>query len=211
MTNDQGLVTNRHGPRTRNHGQKSGFSLLEMLMVIVLVSILAEVAITNATTTTYEELQSAASIIAGELAYARGLAVGNNSTYCFTLDTTNNQLVMTNTGSDPSLYTLPFSPFRSPSDPSNQYTVSLSSLPNLGMPVTLLGALAVGSSSISITTVEFGPYGATTQANQTVIWLTAGVGTARRYMSVCVNPVTGLSTLGSYTTVAPGGLTIPSP
>jgi hypothetical protein len=180
-----------------------------MLMVIVLVSILAEVAITNATTTIYEELQSVAGIIVGELAYARGLAVGNNSTYCFTLDTTNNRLVMTNTGSDSSLYTLPFSPFRSPSDPPTQYSVSLSSLPNLGVPVTLVGAQAVGSSTQPITSVEFGPYGSTTQANQTVVWVCAGVGIARRYMSICVNPVTGLSTLGTYTSVAPSGLTIP--
>jgi prepilin-type N-terminal cleavage/methylation domain-containing protein len=190
---------------------RRAFSLLELLMVMVLVSILAEMAITNATATTYDQLHSVANIIVGELAYARSLAVGNNSTYCFTLDATNNRLVMTNTGSDPTLYTLPNSPFRSPTDSSNQYTVSLSTLPSLGIPVALLGGQAVGASTQTITSVEFGPYGSTTQANQSVLWLTAGVGISRRYISVTVNPVTGLSAVGTYTNVAPSGMTIPSP
>jgi Tfp pilus assembly protein FimT len=184
---------------------------VELMIVVVLVSILAEVAITSATTNTYEQLESVAGILAGDLSYARSLAVGNNSTYCFTLDTTNNRLIMTNTGSDPTLYTLPKSPFRSPTDPSNQYIVALANLPHLGVQVALLGAQAIGSGTQSITTVEFGPYGSTTQANQSVIWLTAGVGTGRRYISISVNPVTGLSTVGSYTSVAPGGMIIPTP
>jgi prepilin-type N-terminal cleavage/methylation domain-containing protein len=200
----------RRSPAGLRRGQ-AAFSLVELLIVVVLVSILAEVAITNATTNIYEQLQSVASILAGDLSYARSLAVGNNSTYCFTLDTTGNRLVMTNTGSDPTLATLPKSPFRSPTDPSNQYIVALSTFPNLGMPVKLLGAQAVGSGTQNITTVEFGPYGSTTQANQTVIWLTAGAGTGRRYTSISVNPVTGLSTVGSYTSTAPSGMTIPTP
>ncbi|HZZ28619.1 MAG TPA: prepilin-type N-terminal cleavage/methylation domain-containing protein [Pirellulales bacterium] len=191
--------------------RRRAFSLLELLMVIVLVSILAKMVITNAVSTAYDQLHSVANIVAGELAYARGLAVGNDSTYCFTLDTTNNRLVLTYTGSDPTLATLPNSPFRSPTDASNQYTVSLSTLPSLGIPVKLLGGQAVGTTTQTITSVEFGPYGSTTQANQSVLWLTAGTGTSRRYISVTVNPVTGLSSVGTYTNAAPSGITIPSP
>jgi prepilin-type N-terminal cleavage/methylation domain-containing protein len=189
----------------------SAFTLVELLIVLVLVSILAKIAISSTSPNAYEELNSTATIVTGELMYARGLAVGNNSTYRFDLDTTNNQLVMRNTGSDPTLTTLPSSPFRSASDPSDQYIVAFARIPTLGMPVVLLGGQTSGASPQSLTSVEFGPYGSTTQVNTTVIWLTAGSGTSRRFMSVTVNPVTGLAAVGSYTASAPGGMTIPAP
>ena len=62
----------------------------------------------------------------------------------------------------------------------------------------------------SVTTVEFGPYGATTRSDTTVVWLTAGVGSGRRYISISVNPVTGLSTVGAFTGTAPSGFTLPT-
>jgi prepilin-type N-terminal cleavage/methylation domain-containing protein len=190
---------------------QKGFSLLEMLIVLVLVSIMANLAITSATSSTYEPLTATASILTGEMAYARGLAVGNNSSYRFDIDTTNNRLVMRNTGSDTTLATLPSSPFRSPSDPVDQYIVGLANFPSLGMPVALLGAQTGGGTTQSITSVEFGPYGSTTQASQTVIWLTAGIGIGRRYISVTVDPVTGLSAVGSFSATAPSGIAIPTP
>lgn len=201
--------------RRENHNNDrsfaQGFTLVELLIVLVLVSILAKMAIASATPNAYEQLSGAANIIAGEMAYARGLAVGNNSSYCFTIDTTNNRLVMKNTGSDSTLTTLPASPFRSSSDPTDQYIVALSKFPSLGMPVVLLGAQTSGTTPQSVTTIEFGPYGATTQANQTVIWLTAGAGNTRRFMSVTINPITGLSSVGTYSGTAPSGMTIPVP
>jgi Tfp pilus assembly protein FimT len=182
-----------------------------MLIVVVLVSILAKMAISSAMPNVYEQLSATANILTGEMAYARGLAVGNNSSYCFTVDTTNNRLILRNTGSDSTLTNMPASPFRSSSDPTDQYIVALSSFPSLGMPVTLLGAQTAGATPQSLTTIEYGPYGATTQANQTVIWLTAGIGTTRRFMSITVNPITGLSSVGSYSGTAPSGMTIPTP
>ncbi len=95
-----------------------GFSLVELLIVIVLTSILAQLAISAATPTVYDQLNSTANIIAGEMAYARSLAVGNNGSYRFDVDTANNRLVMRYTGSDSSLATLPLSPYRSSTDPS---------------------------------------------------------------------------------------------
>jgi Tfp pilus assembly protein FimT len=191
--------------------RRGAFSLVELLIVIVLTSILAQMAISAATPTAYDQLVSTANIIAGELAYARSLAVGNNGTYRFDIDLSGNRMVMRYTGSDSSLNTLPLSPYRALTDPSDQYIVALANLPRLGMPVSLLGAQSVGTTTQAITSVEFGPYGSTTQTNQSVIWLTAGVGTARRYISVSVNPVTGLASPGSFTSVAPAGMTIPSP
>jgi hypothetical protein len=76
----------------------------------------------------------------------------------------------------------------------------------LGPPVSLLGAQAVGSTTQNITSVEFGPYGQTTQANKTFIWLTAGEGNGQRYISIQVNPITGMATVGTFQTTRPAGL-----
>jgi Tfp pilus assembly protein FimT len=182
-----------------------------MLIVIVLTSILVQMAITSASSTVYDQLRSVANVVSGELAYGRSLAVGNNTSYCFDIDPSGNRLVMHHTGADATLNTLPSSPFRSPGDPSNQAILALNNLPHMGLSVSLLGAQAVATSTQSVTTVEFNPYGNTTQAAQTVIWFTAGSGDSRRFYSVTVNPVTGLSAPGSYSSVAPAGLTVPSP
>ncbi len=185
---------------------RRGFTLLEMLIVIVLMSIMARLLISSTAPTVYSQLSSTAGVIAGELAYARSLALGNNSTYQFNVDTTNNRLVLSHTGADTSLNTLPKSPYRSPTDPTNQYIVALANLPRLGPVVTLLGAQAMGSSTTNISSIEFGPYGQTTQANQSVIWLTAGQGARQGYISVQVNPVTGMATVGTYQMTRPAGL-----
>ncbi len=209
-------------PRTTDHGQLSrirpnspsfrpAFSLVELLIVIVLMSILAKMAITSATPSVREQLVATANILSGELAYARSMAVGNNSSYRFDIDLTGNQLVMRHTGADTTLNTLPNSPFRSPSDPADQYSIKLTNLPRLAMPVNLLGAQAIGTTTQTITSIEFGPYGATTQSNQSVLWLTAGLGNGRRFISIGVNPVTGLATVGSFTGAAPSGIVVPNP
>ena len=212
------LITHRHsGWHARGPGQctpresRSGFSLVELLIVIILVSILAKMAITSAAASTYDQLRSTANILAGELNYARSLAVGNNSSYRFDIDVPGNRLTMQHTGADATLNTLPSSPFRAPTDPSTQYIVRLAELPNLGMDVNVLGAQAVGNTTTNITSIEFGPYGATTQTNTSLLWLTAGRSASRRFINVSVNPVTGLASVGSYTGTAPSGITIPSP
>src|SRR3954447_19451278 len=71
---------------------RRGFSLVELLIVIVLMSILAKMAITSAMPSNYEQLQATANIIAGELAYGRSLAVGNNSSYRFDIDVAGSRL-----------------------------------------------------------------------------------------------------------------------
>ncbi len=66
--------------------------------MIVLMGIMARLLISSTAPTMYSQLSSTAGVIAGELAYARSLAVGNNSSYRFDIDTTNNRLVMSHTG-----------------------------------------------------------------------------------------------------------------
>src|SRR5262249_1018627 len=155
------------------------FSIVELLIVLVLMSILAKLAITSAAASTYDQLKSTANILAGELNYARSLAVGNNSSYRVDIDVVGNRLVIRHSGTDSALNTLPKTPFRLASDPSDQHIILLSDLPQLGMDVFVLGGQAVGNTTTSISSIEFGPYGATTQANKSVLWLSAGVSVNR--------------------------------
>jgi hypothetical protein len=45
--------------------------------------------------------------------------------------------------------------------------------------------------------------GATTQTQPTVVWLSAATGAAARYISVSINPATGLATVGGFQAAAP--------
>jgi Tfp pilus assembly protein FimT len=197
--------------KTSRPGQtRTAFSIVELLIVLVLISILAKMAITSAAASTYDQLRSTAGIVASELNYARSLAVANNSSYRFDVDVPGNRLVLRHVGADAGLNTMPLSPYRSATDPSDQHIVRLADFTGLGMLVRVMGAQAVGTTTTSVSSIEFGPYGATAQTNTSVLWLTAGLSSNRRFISVTVNPVTGLATVGAYTGVAPSGITIPT-
>ena len=184
----------------------AGFSLLELLIVITIMSIMAGLIAVNSTTNTRDQLQGTAEIVAGEIAYARSLAVTNNDNYLLTFDATNGQFVLTHSGTNGAFNTLPMTAFRSPQDTATQHVVNLDALPNLGTAVHLLGALAMTSSPASVTTLEFGPLGETTGTDPTVVWLAAGSGDNARYLSITVNPVTGLTSIGSLQATRPVGL-----
>src|SRR5438034_1025220 len=81
-------------------------------------------------------------------------------------------------------------------------------LPTLGTRVRLL-AVQRGAVSATQDSVEFTALGATTSAAPTTIWLTAGAGTAQRYVAIQVNPVTGLATCATPSATAPS-LNLPS-
>jgi prepilin-type N-terminal cleavage/methylation domain-containing protein len=182
----------------------AGFTLLELLIAVVIAAILATLLIPNENSGTPECLDAMARVVAGDLAYARALAVSNNSQYRFTWDTVNNQYILQYSGTNPALSTLPNSVFSSPTDPPNQRTVALASLPHMGVVVQLVGAAAsVGTTQQAVTTLEFGPLGGTTSSAPTTIWLSAGTGTNIRYITLAVNPATGLVTIGPYTAVGP--------
>jgi prepilin-type N-terminal cleavage/methylation domain-containing protein len=196
-------------PGANHLGAKSfqrGFSLVELLIVIVLMGILSGLLISSTSPSLNGQLTSTGDLMVGELAYARSLAVGNNSSYRFDVDVPNNRLVMRYTGADPTLTTLPANPYRSPVDPPDQYILALANLPRLGPAVTILGAQAVGSTTQIVTSIEFGAYGQTTQVNPTILWLTAGSGTRQAFLPIQINPVTGLATAGVLQTTRPSGM-----
>ncbi len=183
--------------------RRDAFSLIELLLVLVIMGIFAAMAIPSASPSLHDQLEGVARVMAGDIAYARNLAVVNSDTYRLTFDLVNNQYTLTYSGTNPSLATLPASPFHSPSDPPNQQIVRLANLPHLGGSVGIYNVYSMQSPAQAVSYVEFGPLGSTTNANSTVIWFSAGNGPEARYISVRVNPVTGLTWVENFQATAP--------
>jgi prepilin-type N-terminal cleavage/methylation domain-containing protein len=181
----------------------AGFTLVEILIVVALMSILAVAVIPSTAPSVHEGLTSAANIVAADLAYGRSLAVLNNDRYQIQFDLANNQYTLAYSGSNTTPPALPPSPLQPSNDPPNQYIVRLAKLPRMGMPVALYDVQLAGAQPVKTTTVEFGPLGATTATQPTAVWLSAGSGKAQRYISISINPATGLATIGPFQGAAP--------
>ena len=185
-----------------------GFTLVEMLIVISLMTIVAGLLIPSFMPDMTQRLESTADIVAADLAWTRSLAVANNSTYRVTFDATANAYSLEHAGTNAALDTLPRSAFGRYSDPDTKFTTRMADLPHIGPAVrvhTATKRTAAGNES-SVTTVEFGPLGETTRPESTVLWLAAGDGSALRFIPLTIDPVTGLVTVGSMTNVAPAAI-----
>ena len=177
--------------------------MLEVLMVVAIMGILAGMMLPSMSPSTQDQLQSAVNVVAADVAYARSLAVANNSRYHLTFSLQNNRYTLAHTSdANTGLDTLPKTPFESPEDTATQHVVRFDTLPEVG-PTLQLAAVRTATTKQAVTDVEFGPLGETTRSEGTVIWLKAGGGAALRYMSVSVDPVTGLTTIGTVTCVGP--------
>ena len=186
----------------------AGFSLIELLIVVSLMGILAGILIPRFQPSIHEQLQGAGHLVAADLAYARSLAVANDSTYQIQFEGDTNQYVLKHDGANAMLDTLPASPFRMPNDLPNEQTTDLDELPQVG-PTVVLTAMHTGATPpVPVDTVRFGPLGGTTRSEETVIWLSCGVDQSARFLSVHINPVTGLATVGKFTGTAPPAATL---
>ncbi|NQU24593.1 MAG: prepilin-type N-terminal cleavage/methylation domain-containing protein [Candidatus Nealsonbacteria bacterium] len=183
--------------------RSAGFSLIELLLVIVIMGILAALVLPNSNPSLYDQLRSTAHVLSADLAYGRSLAVTNNSRYKFTFDEANNRYVLQHSGGNAALDKLPDSPFRNPDDPPDEYIVKLDELPQIGMVARIAAVGTLSGTYTQVDDLEFGPLGETTRTGPTTIWLAAGSGPDTRYLPVTVDPVTGLTEVGDFTAKAP--------
>jgi hypothetical protein len=156
-------------------------------------------------------LRSAAQVVAADVAYCRSLAVAHNSQYVMTFNLDGNRYVIMHSGTDSTLDALPPSPFRRPQDPPDEHRVDLAEVPQLTLPVRLAAVQARGNTLSTVSDLEFGPLGETTRTEETLIWLAAGAGPARRFVSVRVNPVTGLTKIEDFRASTPPGVVVADP
>jgi prepilin-type N-terminal cleavage/methylation domain-containing protein len=196
--------------------QTAGFSLIEILLVLALMAVMAGLVMPSSNPSIHDQLHAAGRIVVADLAYARSLAVTYNSRYLVEFNAAENCYVLSHSGADATLDDLPDSPWRNPDDPADEHVVDLDDLPELSLGVKIAHLAEEGSSAAAVNDVEFGPLGETTRTGRTLIWLTAGESSGRRYLLLSVNPVTGLATVGPFSAEVPevleaAGEAIPQP
>ena len=189
------------------HRRSPAFTLIEVLIVISLMGILAATIIPSVNPSMREELYAAAEVIEADLGWARTLAVTNNSTYRVTFSTNLHEYdIQHSDPSKPTLHTLPVTPFTPAASTSTKYLVQLQTLSEVSMPIELVGVQTLGSTLVSVTTLDFNFLGATTSTADTKIWIATGKGGERRYLGVRVNHATGLTWVESFQSTLPTGL-----
>ncbi len=168
-----------------------GFSLLELLLVLVMIGIMVGIMVPRSEPSIHDQLRTTAQVIAGELWYARSLAVAYDSTYAYSIDASENRIVLRHSGGRAALNVLPESAFRNPTDPPNAHVVDLDEMPHIGSAVRLHAMRSGAGAAMDVVLVEFTPLGGTTRAEPTYLWLTAGENAGRRFVSLRIDPVTG--------------------
>lgn len=187
----------------RGGAKRCGYTLVEITISIAVIGIMAAAAVPLFQPDVAAQLTSFAQIVASDCAHARDLAVTNNSKYRLTFDLANNRYYLEHSGTNSALNNLPASIFRNPANTATRQYTDLDDVPQLGTGGFLEGVIAPESPPTAVTTIEFGPLGATTQTAETVVWLSAGAADGLRYIAVRVNPVTGLSDIDDITAAAP--------
>ena len=194
--------------RSIRPSQLAAYTLVELLTVIVIMGIFVGLVLTRFEPSMHDQLRGAAQVITADLAFARSLAVANNSQYKLTFDLSRHCFWLEHSGTNPTLNNLPESPYRDPSDPLTKQTTSLQKLPSVTVQLELAAVRKVGSSSqVEVTSVEFGPLGALNQPEDCWIWLAIGRGDGRRYLPIELDAVTGLSRIGELQVTGPPSLT----
>lgn len=185
------------------HKPTAAFSLIELLIVVAVMGILIGIVLPHFQPPLSEQLRGAATIVAADLSYARNLAVTNGSTYRTAFDVNGNRYVLTHSGSNSALDTLPSTPFRPSHDAPDEHTCDLDQLPHIGTTVHVHAVSEGVGTWKPIDHVEFGPLGGTTRSEPTRVWLRCGSGPDSRFLPLTVDPITGLVAVGEIQVTDP--------
>ena len=182
----------------------TAFTLVEWMIVVAVWGVRTSLASPWFQPSSLARLQATAEVVAADIAFARSMAVSRSSEYTLTFDLDDNAYVLEHTGSRTALDNLPSSPFHY-NDSATERSTQLNDLPGWGAAAQLavIYAQPDSGSSTKVTTLEFGPLGATTRSESTIVWLKNGSGTSQRYIWIEIDPVTGLESIGEVTDTLP--------
>lgn len=183
--------------------RRHGVSLIEILFVVAILALVAVGAVAYFQPSLTDELENAAQIVLADVERARNLAVANNSKYKLVFNSDGSGYYLQHSGSNTALNTLPSWPYKQAGESADKQSTLLKKLPGL-RDVDVIGVVKVATSGRTrISEFEFTPAGAMGHTEATEIWLAAGSGDSRRYLTVTVNATTGLAGMGDFAAVAP--------
>lgn len=181
--------------RTRNSSSvsRSGYTLIEVLIVVTILGIVASVAVPAMSSPSFHGLKSTGRVCASDLRLASQLAIQYGTTYTVDLDVSGNRYELRHTGTSnpPALQ----NPNAAPGSIAGKYVVEVGSFGENGsgtQGVRLIGA-ELKTSRQSVNNISFGPQGGTgpSRTEDTAIWFCRGTGANRQYLRLSVAAVTG--------------------
>lgn len=200
------MESNRKPRRAVAQARRAGLSLFEVLITVAVIGILAGILLPNLQASIPDRLEAVGQIIAADLEYGRSLAVANNSKYRFRFELAQNRYYLQHSGASALLAALPQNPFRPNYEQIDRQYTELNDLP-IGKPaVTLVSVVRSSGTPVSVNDVEFLPSGGTASSQPTIVWLGCGRGAGRRYLSITINPTTGLVEPGEVRKELPAGI-----
>ena len=187
---------------------RSGFTLVEMLIVVTIVGILASVVVpTLSSTSGAVSLEAMARSLAADIRGARQSAVQYNGNFAVIFNLANNSYqTKPVSGSTPGSVNV-----LAPSGSGSTIDLDTFGAGRLNQSHVVIGGAALKTSKTSVVDLTFTASGGTgpTRTQDTVIWLAENTGTNRRSILITVSWITGAVSVGNVQSYSPK-LTMPN-